>query len=51
MRHYYLRQRSKGGKWYAIIMNIITKKQEISRCTETYDKNQAERIAQEWLVN
>ena len=35
MRHYYLRQRSKGGKWYATIMNTITKKQALSRCSGT----------------
>jgi len=51
MRHYYLRRRSEGGKWYVILMNINTKKQEISRCTGTYDEKQAHQIAQEWLVN
>ena len=51
MRRYYLRQRSKCGKWYAIIMNTITKKPEFSRCTGTFDEKQAHHIAHEWLVN
>jgi len=51
MRHYYLRQRSKSGKWYATIMNTITRKPELFRCTGTNDKNQAEAIAQDWLIN
>jgi len=51
MRRYYLRQRSKGGNWYAIFMNIVTKKQDFTRCTGTTDKKQADSIAQEWLVN
>jgi integrase len=51
VRQYYLRQRSTGGKWYVIIMNTITKKQVLSRCSGTYDKNQADSIAQDWLVN
>jgi len=51
VRQYYLRQRSTGGKWYVIIMNTITKKQVLSRCSGTYDKNQADCIAQDWLVN
>ena len=51
MRHYYLRQRSKGGKWYAVIMNTVTKRQDFSRCTGTYDEKQAHHIAQEWLIN
>jgi hypothetical protein len=50
MRHYYLRRRSKGGKWYAIIMNTVTKKPDFSRCTGTYDEKQAHHIAQEWLA-
>ena len=51
MRHYYLRQRSKGGKWYVTIMNTVSKKPDLFRCTGTYDKKQADRIAQEWLIN
>jgi integrase len=51
MRRYYLRQRSNGGKWYAVIMNTVTKKPDISRCTGTLDEKQAHYIAQEWLVN
>jgi len=51
MRHYYLRQRSKGGKWYATIMNTTTKKPILFRCTGTYDEKQANYIAQEWLLN
>jgi hypothetical protein len=51
MRHYYLRQRTKDGKWYVTIMNTITKKPELFRCTGTYDEKQADRIAQEWLFN
>jgi integrase len=51
MRRYYLRQRSQGGNWYAIFMNTITKKQDLTRCTGTADKKLADSIAQEWLVN
>jgi len=51
MRQYYLRQRSIGGKWYVIIMNTITKKQVLSRCSGTYDEKRADSIAQDWLVN
>ena len=51
MRRYYLRQRSEGGKWYAIIMNTATKKPDFSRCTGTLDEKQAHYIAQEWLIN
>ena len=32
-------------------MNTATKKPELFRCTGTYDRKQADRIAQEWLVN
>jgi integrase len=51
MRRYYLRQRKKDGNWYAIFMNIVTKKQDFTRSTGTTDKRQADSIAQEWLVN
>jgi len=51
MRHYYLRQRTKNGKWYVTIMNTVSKKPDLFRCTGTYDKKQADCIAQEWLVN
>jgi len=51
MRQYYLRQRIKNGKWYITIMNTVSKKPDLFRCTGTFDKKQADRIAQEWLVN
>jgi integrase len=51
MRHYYLRQRSEGGKWYAMFVNTITKKHINQRCTGTYDREQADLIAQNWVFN
>ena len=51
MRRYYLRQRSENGNWYAIIMNLTTKKPDFSRCTGTNDEKQANSIAQDWMVN